>query len=148
MTSPGSSEDRGKGGLARWFGRIGWTVGFLFSLVLPQMFAPLNPTLPFRFGAVFSAIAGFTIMYEIVRRTGMITRTLSIVCALFVTIIAGGWYRTLLFAVENTTPSKPVEWFELLLFCTTFFCAAAVLAYAYFGGARWLLQRFGKFTVS
>lgn len=150
MAEPKNKETGPKGkpkNWAIWFKRIGWVLGFGFSLLLPQLTAPLGATLPFKLVGCLSAITGFGLAYSLTPRLSIGWKILWTVLPVIGAGVSGGMYRSLLLPPEHSTPTAAVEWGEFGLFCIAYFCVFAVIGSAYRNGGAFLVQKFAKITI-
>lgn len=133
--------------LVGWFTGAGWVLGLGFSLLLPQLTAPLEATLPYKLVGFLSAITGFGLAYKMTPRLATNRKIVWSIVPLIGAVVAGGIYRSLLLSAEHTTPSVTVEWVEFVLFCLAYFCVFALISSAYRNGGAVIIQKFTKITV-
>jgi len=138
-----------KGGVAKWFHRIGWTAGAVISTILPGLTAPLHLKLQFALSGMVSALGGFSITYSILgdKNIRKFTKRMGAAAAGLIGLIAGQIYRTLLLDPKNTTPTTFIMWVEFGLFCIAYAGIFALLAFAYRNGGLFILKKLGKVSI-
>lgn len=122
---------------------VGWALGFVVSGTAPTLIAPLGLTAPFFVGGAVAGMLGFSAMYKYAGRKGVSGQRKLVVASISGCLGLGAyfWYRHLMLAEENATPSITVEVAEFALYCVASFLILAALGYVYWQAGPDILAR-------
>ena len=129
----------------RWHRRVGWIVGLVAPLITPFLptvaTVPQGVYLPFELAGALAGWLGFGTNYYLWSRTKIWRIVLWVV-----TIAAGAGaivvrarYEELLWHIA--TPTNVEEWEMLVLFALSYFGIFFVIAFLYFAGGQFLLEK-------
>ena len=117
----------------RLYSVVGWALGLVVSATTPMFTAPLGLVAPFHLGSAVFGMSGFGGMFWYSGRPDVSggRKLLTALGCAALDIGAYSWYRSLLLAKENASPSLGVEVLEFVLYCVASLLVLAAMSYVY-----------------